>query len=56
MEVIMRLLRNLSLIFALGALASASQARDYGQFTDRPAELRNWFQSLMRPDHPRQSC
>ena len=56
MEVGMSLVRNLSFMLAVGALATATQARDYGQWNDRPAEVRRWFQSLMQPDHPRQSC
>jgi hypothetical protein len=49
-------LRSLSLTMAVAALASATQARDYGQWNDRPAKLLLWFQSLMQPDHPQQSC
>jgi len=31
-------------------------ARDNGQWEDRPVAIREWFQSLMQPDHPRVSC
>jgi hypothetical protein len=43
-------------MLAVGALATATQAPDYGQWKDRPAEVRRWFQSLTQPDHPRLSC
>ena len=50
MEVGMSLVRNLSFMLAVGALATATQARDYGQWNDRPAEVRRWFESLMQPE------
>jgi hypothetical protein len=56
MKVDMRFVHNLPLMFVLGALATATQARDYGQWNERPAKVRRWFQSLMQPDHPRLSC
>jgi len=56
MEVVMSIVRKLCLMLAAGALATATHARDYGQWNDRPAEVRQWFQSLKQPDHPRQSC
>ena len=30
--------------------------RDLGQWDAQPADVRHWFQSLMQPDHPEQSC
>ena len=48
--------RNLSLTLAAVALATATPARDYGQWNDRPVEVRQWFQSLKQPDDPGQSC
>ena len=33
-----------------------SHARDNGQWADRPESVRQWFQSLKQPDHPRVSC
>jgi hypothetical protein len=52
----MRRVCNLSLTLVIAALVTATQARDFGQWNDRPAALRLWFQSLMQPDNPRQSC
>ena len=34
----------------------SAKARDDGQWTDAPEHVRQWFQSLKQPDHPRQSC
>ena len=48
--------RKLSVVLVVGGLATAAHARDYGQWNDRPIEVRQWFQSLKQPDHPRQSC
>jgi hypothetical protein len=31
-------------------------ARDLGQWSDSPATVRQWFQSLMQPDNPSMSC
>jgi hypothetical protein len=31
-------------------------ARDNGQWESSPPEVREWFQSLKQPDHPRLSC
>ena len=41
------------LMFALSAPAAA---RDNGQWGNSPTQIRQWFQSLMQPDHPRLSC
>jgi hypothetical protein len=38
------------------ALGATAAARDNGQWADSPAEIREWFQSLRQPDHPRISC
>lgn len=42
----------------LAALVSLSPAlaRDNGQWTNSPANVRQWFQSLMQPDNPVMSC
>lgn len=40
-------------VLALGAPAAA---RDDGQWANSPSNIRQWFQSLMQPDHPRLSC
>jgi hypothetical protein len=38
------------------ALSTPAAARDDGQWANSPANIRQWFQSLMQPDHPRLSC
>jgi hypothetical protein len=40
---------------ALAMIASAA-ARDNGQWADSPAQIREWFRSLMQPDNPLVSC
>jgi hypothetical protein len=35
---------------------TTAKARDDGQWADVPENVRQWFQSLKQPDHPRQSC
>ena len=60
----MNVIRDVSmalLVLFLTLLAAAvgvvtAKARDSGQWTDRPKNVREWFQSLKQPDHPRQSC
>ena len=44
--------------FALVALLVSAPvlARDNGQWTSSPANVRQWFQQLMQPDNPRVSC
>jgi hypothetical protein len=46
------------LLAALAALAmiASALARDNGQWTNSPAAVRQWFQSLMQPDNPYLSC
>ena len=34
----------------------AATAGDDGQWADQPENIRQWFQSLKQPDHPRLSC
>src|SRR5436309_1805859 len=41
------------IVFALGVPAVA---RDNGQWANSPANIREWFESLRQPDHPRISC
>lgn len=44
-------------ILALALTLSAPAfARDNGQWADAPAANRQWFNSLMQPDNPIQSC
>jgi hypothetical protein len=43
-----------AIVAAIGVVAA--KARDNGQWADVPAHVRQWFQSLKQPDHPRQSC
>jgi hypothetical protein len=38
--------------FAALTMLLPAAARDNGQWTDSPAAIRQWFQSLMQPDHP----
>jgi hypothetical protein len=40
-------------VLALGVPAAA---RDNGQWANSPANIREWFQGLRQPDHPRISC
>jgi hypothetical protein len=42
------------ILMAIGLMAA--NARDDGQWADMPENVRQWFQSLKQPDHPRQSC
>jgi len=39
---------------AIGVVTA--KARDDGQWVDQPENVRQWFQSLKQPDHPRLSC
>jgi hypothetical protein len=47
---------RISIIIALALLTAPAAARDNGQWEDQPAFLRQWFQKLMQPDNPYQSC
>jgi hypothetical protein len=38
------------------ALGVPAVARDDGQWANSPPHIREWFQSLRQPDHPRVSC
>ncbi len=40
----------------LTLLATAAYARDNGQWDNVSPNIRQWFQSLMQPDNPSQSC
>ena len=42
--------------FVLLLVAAPAPARDNGQWTSSPANVRQWFQQLMQPDNPRVSC
>jgi hypothetical protein len=37
-------------------LSASAAARDNGEWANSPVEIREWFQSLRQPDHPRLSC
>lgn len=44
-------------VFAIAVLiAFHALARDDGQWSNSPAKVREWFQKLMQPDNPAQSC
>jgi hypothetical protein len=45
---------SIATAFALLTLPAA--ARDNGQWENQPAFMRQWFQKLMQPDNPYQSC
>jgi len=50
-----------SIKFLLAAVAAVAMllpavARDNGQWSNSPAAIRWWFQSLMEPDNPAVSC
>jgi hypothetical protein len=53
---------TLALLAAAGLIAlqrgtvPSADARDNGQWGDKPAFVRQWFQSLMQPDNPQISC
>jgi hypothetical protein len=49
---------KLSTAAALAALAMIGSAagHDNGQWAEAPANVRQWFQSLMQPDNPAVSC
>ena len=47
---------KLRIAFIVLALCAPAAARDNGQWASSPAYIREWFQSLMQPDHPRLSC
>ena len=42
--------------FVLLLVAAPAPARDNGQCTNSPTNVRQWFQRLMQPDNPRVSC
>jgi hypothetical protein len=41
---------------AILAIIASVLARDNGQWGDHPANVRQWFQSLMQPDNPYMWC
>jgi len=43
-------------LIAVAVSVVAAKARDNGQWSDLPKNVRQWFQSLKQPDHPRISC
>jgi hypothetical protein len=53
-------MKTLVLVLATAALLPSLgvnvHARDDGQWGDQPANIRQWFQSLMQPDNPVMSC
>jgi hypothetical protein len=48
------ILVSIPIVLAIGV--ATANARDDGQWADRPESIRQWFQSLKQPDHPRVSC
>jgi hypothetical protein len=51
-----RPMRRFVALLALLAPLTQSEARDTGQWGEQPPHIRQWFQSLMQPDTPWQSC
>ena len=51
---VLLILISTAIMVATGVVAA--NGRDNGQWADAPAHVRQWFQSLKQPDHPRQSC
>jgi hypothetical protein len=49
-------LRIAFIVLAFVALGASAAARDNGQWANSPPEIREWFQGLRQPDHPRISC
>jgi hypothetical protein len=45
-----------AIALAVLVMTDVGAARDNGQWNDMPAKVREWFQKLMQPDHPWQSC
>ena len=43
-------------LMALVLVSVEAAARDNGQWENQPTYIRQWFQSLMQPDHPYASC
>jgi hypothetical protein len=48
--------RTLLAAATLGLLAGPALTRDNGQWEGADPHIRQWFQSLRQPDHPRVSC
>jgi hypothetical protein len=46
----------LRVVIVFMLLTLPAVARDFGQWEDQPSSARQWFQRLMRPDNPYQSC
>lgn len=49
-------IRKINIVLFLLILSTQVLARDNGQWSDQPASVRQWFQSLMQPDAPSVSC
>ncbi len=47
---------NLRILLLALVVSSSAVARDNGQWTASPPHIRQWFQQLRQPDHPRLSC
>lgn len=45
-----------AVLVLLLAVLGRVHARDDGQWGESPAHIREWFRSLMQPDHPHVSC
>jgi hypothetical protein len=46
----------LRVVIVLMLLTLPAVGRDFGQWEDQPSSVRQWFQKLMQPDNPYQSC
>jgi hypothetical protein len=46
----------LRVVIVFMLLTLPAVARDFGQWADKPSSARQWFQKLMQPDNPYQSC
>jgi hypothetical protein len=44
------------IIFGMVAFLGNANARDLGQWENSDPVIREWFRSLMRPDHPKEPC
>jgi hypothetical protein len=43
-------------VLALASMIYGARARDLGQWENSDPTIRNWYQTLMRPDSPSSSC
>jgi hypothetical protein len=55
-RVLLYLATVLGILVMYHALSLRAHARDSGQWANAPTSIRQWFQKLMQPDNPYQSC